>query len=191
MQAARGTPVDDRDDHGSDSAGGSLVAAPRTWLLFVAVAASFLAIDQVSKILAVRHLSEGPDVELVGEVLQLHLTYNPGAAFSLGTRFTVVLALLACTATLVVLWISRRVASRWWAVALGLLLAGIGGNLLDRLLREPGPLRGHVVDFLMLPNWPVFNIADICINVGVAMILVQVLRGIAVDGTRVTQDDVS
>ena len=168
-----------------------MVAAPRTWLLFVAVAASFLAIDQVSKILAVRHLSEGPDVELVGEVLQLHLTYNPGAAFSLGTRFTVVLALLACTATLVVLWISRRVASRWWAVALGLLLAGIGGNLLDRLLREPGPLRGHVVDFLMLPNWPVFNIADICINVGVAMILVQVLRGIAVDGTRVTQDDVS
>lgn len=191
MQAARGTPVDDRDDHGSDTAGAPLLAAPRRWLLFVAVAATLLVVDQVSKVLAVRHLADRPDVEVVGEVLQLHLTYNPGAAFSLGTRFTVVLAALACTATVVVLWISRRVASRWWAVALGFLLAGIAGNLLDRILRDPGPFRGHVVDFLMLPNWPVFNVADICINVGVAMVLVQVLRGITLDGTRLAKDDES
>lgn len=157
-------------------------------MLFAGVALSMLVIDQVSKILAVRHLTDRPDVELVGEVLQLHLTYNPGAAFSLGTRFTVALTVLACTATVVVLWLSRRVVSRWWAVALGFLLAGIDGNLADRLFREPGPLRGHVVDFLMLPNWPIFNIADICINVGVAMILIQVLRGIQLDGTRVTTD---
>ncbi len=68
------------------------------------------------------------------------------------------------------------------------MLAGIDGNLADRLFREPGPFRGHVVDFLMLPNWPVFNVADICINVGVVMILVQVLRGIAMDGTRVEKE---
>lgn len=188
MQAARGTPVDDRGS-GSDGTRGPLLAAPRTWWLFASVAVTMLVLDQVSKVLAVRHLTGEPDVELIGEVLQLHLTYNPGAAFSLGTRFTVVLAALACTATLVVLWISRRVASRWWAVALGFLLAGIVGNLADRLFRDPSPFRGHVVDFLMLPNWPVFNIADICINVGVAMILVQVLRGIALDGTKVTEDD--
>lgn len=191
QEAERGTPAHDRADSLSATAGSSLLAAPRAWLLFAAVAATMLVVDQVSKILAVQHLADGPDVELVGEVLQLHLTYNPGAAFSLGTRFTVVLTALACTATVVVLWISRRVASRWWAVALGFLLAGIAGNLLDRILRDPSPFRGHVVDFLMLPNWPVFNIADICINVGVVMILVQVLRGITLDGTRLTKEDES
>ncbi|KRC56682.1 MULTISPECIES: signal peptidase II [unclassified Nocardioides] len=186
MQAARGTPVDDRDD-GPDETRGGLLAAPRTWLLFAAVGAIMLVIDQVTKVLAVRHLAGEPDVEVVGELLQLHLTYNPGAAFSLGTRFTVALAVLATAATLVVLWISRRVQSRWWSVALGLMFAGIDGNLMDRLFRDPAPFKGHVVDFLMLPNWPVFNVADMCINVGVAMILVQVLRGIALDGSRVEQ----
>ncbi len=147
-----------------------------------------LVVDQVTKALAVDRLTGEPDVEVAGELLQLHLTYNPGAAFSLGTRFTVVLSILACVATVVVLWLSRRLQNKWWAVALGLMLAGIDGNLMDRLFRDPSPFRGHVVDFLMLPNWPVFNVADICINVGVAMILVQVLRGIAMDGTRIAKD---
>lgn len=187
MQAARGTPVDDRDD-GTEPTRSPLLAAPRTWLLFAAVAGVMLVVDQVTKVLAVDRLTGEPDVEVVGELLQLHLTYNPGAAFSLGTRFTVALSLLAIVATLVVLWLSRRVRSKWWAVALGLMLAGIDGNLADRLFRDPAPFRGHVVDFLMLPNWPVFNVADMCINVGVAMILVQVLRGIAMDGTRVEKD---
>lgn len=183
MQAARGTPVDDRDDSGP--APTRLVAAPRTWLLFAAVAGVLLVVDQVSKVFAVRHLTGEPDVSVVGELLQLHLTYNPGAAFSLGTRFTVVLSCLAITATLVVLWLSRRLRSRLWAVGLGFLLAGIDGNLIDRLFREPGAFRGHVVDFLMMPNWPIFNVADICINVGVGLILIQVFRGIALDGTRI------
>jgi len=91
-------------------------------------------------------------------------------------------------ATVVVLWLSRRLQNKWWAVALGLMLAGIDGNLMDRLFRDPSPFRGHVVDFLMLPSWPVFNVADMCINVGVAMILVQVLRGVAMDGTRIAKD---
>ena len=147
-----------------------------------------LVVDQVTKALAVDRLAGEPDVEIVGELLQLHLTYNPGAAFSLGTRFTVALSVLAIVATAVVLWLSRRVQNKWWAVALGLMLAGIDGNLMDRLFRDPAPFRGHVVDFLMLPNWPVFNVADMCINVGVAMILVQVLRGIAMDGSRVAKE---
>ncbi|TWG89821.1 signal peptidase II [Nocardioides sp. J9] len=187
MQAARGTPVGDRDE-GAEPARSSLLAAPRTWLLFASVAAAMFAVDQVTKVLAVDRLTDRPDVEVVGELLQLHLTYNPGAAFSLGTRFTVALSVLAIVATLVVLWLSRRVQSRWWAVALGFMLAGIDGNLADRLLRDPAPFRGHVVDFLMLPNWPVFNVADICINVGVVMVLIQVLRGVAMDGSRVEKD---
>lgn len=160
------------------------IAVPRTWLVFVLVGAALYAVDQVSKRLAVTHLTDRPDVQVVGELLQLHLTYNPGAAFSLGTRFTVGLTVLAMLATVVLLWVSRRLADRTWAVALGLLLAGIVGNLTDRIVRDPAPFRGHVVDFLMLPHWPVFNIADICINVGVILILVQVFRGVAVDGTR-------
>jgi signal peptidase II len=69
-----------------------------------------------------------------------------------------------------------------------MLLAGIAGNLTDRLLRGPGPLRGEVVDFLMLPRWPVFNVADMCIDAAAVLILVQVYRGVRVDGTRVVRD---
>ena len=85
----------------------------------------------------------------------------------------------------VVVYLARRVGTRAWAWALGLLLAGVLGNLTDRVLREPGPLRGHVVDFLMVPHWPVFNIADICINVAAGLIVLQAVRGIGIDGTRV------
>jgi signal peptidase II len=87
-----------------------------------------------------------------------------------------------------VLWLARKVGSAGWAVALGFLFAGVAGNLTDRLLREPGPLRGHVIDMFMLPHWPVFNVADICINVAAALILVQVYRGIRIDGTRVERE---
>ena len=87
------------------------------------------------------------------------------------------------------LYVGRRLGSaRLGGRRSALLLAGIAGNLTDRLLREPGPLRGHVVDFLMLPNWPVFNVADICINVGAGLILLQAFRGIGIDGTACTDD---
>jgi signal peptidase II len=137
-----------------------------------------------TKILAVERLTDRPDIQVVGEILQLHLTRNPGAAFSTGTQFTVVLTCVAIAAVGVVLWLSRRLGSLGWAIALGALLAGISGNLTDRILREPGPFRGHVIDFLMLPNWPVFNVADICINIAAGLILIQAFRGIRIDGTR-------
>jgi signal peptidase II len=145
--------------------------------------------DQLSKRAAVEHLTDRDDVSVVGDVLQLHLTRNPGAAFSLGTGFTVALTCLAIVATVVVVVVSRRVADRVWAAALGALLAGIAGNLTDRMLRDPAPFRGHVVDFLQLPNWPIFNVADISINIGVALILLQVVRGVRMDGTRLRDDD--
>jgi signal peptidase II len=87
-----------------------------------------------------------------------------------------------------VLWFSRRLADRWWAVGLGLLLGGVAGNLTDRLFRDPGPMLGHVIDLFMLPNWPVFNIADICINAAAGVILLQTFRGIGLDGRRVDAD---
>ena len=93
-------------------------------------------------------------------------------------------SLVAIAAVCVVLWFSRRVGNVVWAVALGLLLAGIGGNLTDRLLRDPGPLRGHVVDMFMLPHWPVFNVADVCIDVAAGLILLQAFRNVRLDGSR-------
>jgi signal peptidase II len=152
-------------------------------LAFVAVAAAGLALDQVSKTLAMRNLADG-DIDVLGSWLVLHLTRNPGAAFSTGTQYTLLFSLLAIAAVAVVLYLSRRVGSLVWAVALGLLFAGVAGNLVDRLFRDPAPLRGHVVDFLMVPNWPVFNVADICINVAAGLILVQAFRGVRIDGTR-------
>jgi signal peptidase II len=180
MQAARGTSLSDTTD--PHPTGNPSSRRARLTLLFAAVAATAYVIDLVTKLLAVSQLSGRPDVDLVGELLVLHLTRNAGAAFSTGTEYTVALTCVAMVAVLVVIWLSRRVGSVGWAVALGLLLAGVCGNLTDRLFRSPGPMRGHVIDFVMLPHWPVFNVADMCINVAAVLILVQASRGIRING---------
>ncbi|WP_203335256.1 signal peptidase II [Nocardioides limicola] len=180
MQAASGAPLISGEHTTSQS------HRPRRGL-FAATAVTAYVIDIVTKVLAVEHLSGRPDVELVGSFLTLHLTRNPGAAFSFGTGFsqiTVVLTGVALIAAVVMLVLSLRLRDRIWALGLGLALAGVLGNLTDRLFREPGPFRGHVVDFLQLPNWPVFNVADMCINVGIGLIVLQILRGIHRDGSR-------
>lgn len=186
MQAARGTSVG-TPEGGAD--GHQATARRRSWRLFAGVAIVAYVADQLTKRWAVAELAGEPDVRVVGDLLQLHLTYNPGAAFSLGTDFTVALTCLAIVATFVVLWFSRRLGSPIWAIGLGLILAGIDGNLTDRLVRDPSPFRGHVIDFLMLPNWPVFNVADICINVGAGLVILQVFRGVQLDGSRAADDE--
>jgi signal peptidase II len=182
MQAARGASLTG-GELPSGAPGPTRAPVPLR-LVFAVVAVSALVLDQVTKSLAVDRLTGRPDVEVVGSWLTLHLVRNPGAAFSLGTEFTVVLSFVAMAAIGVVLWLSRRLGSLGWAVGLGLLLGGVAGNFGDRMLREPGPFRGHVIDFLRLPNWPVFNLADICINLAAGVIVVQAFRGIRVDGTR-------
>ena len=194
MQAARGTPLtgDQSDPAPSDPAPSDPAPSrrPRHRLLalFAVVALTAYAVDVLSKILAVEKLSGRPDVQLVGDLFQLHLVRNPGAAFSTGTAYTEVFSVVAILAVLVVLFLARRIGSAGWAFALGLLLAGVAGNLTDRLVRAPGPLRGHVIDFFMLPHWPVFNVADICIDVAAVLILVQVYRGVRMDGTRAPRE---
>jgi len=180
MQAARGASLNPSADAHPDSTTG----ASRYRHVFVGVFLAAYVVDVVSKIVAVDRLTGRADIELVGEWLQLHLTRNPGAAFSTAGTLTPVLSLLAIVASCIVVLSARRLGTTPWAVSLGLLLAGIAGNLTDRLFRAPGPLHGHVVDFLMLPNWPIFNIADICINAGAALIMVNAIRGISLDGTR-------
>lgn len=181
MQAARGTSLSPSDKTTTRPPARS---RRRRLLLFAAIAATAYAADVVSKVLAVEHLSGEPRVPLVGDVFSLYLTYNSGAAFSFLTGHTEVLSVVAIVAVGVVLWIARRLGSTGWAVALGFLLGGVAGNLTDRLVREPGFMRGHVVDFFMLPNFPVFNVADICINIAAGLIILQAVRGTNVDGTR-------
>jgi signal peptidase II len=181
MQTARGASLKPSDDTTADP-----VRRPsrRHLLLFATIASVAYAVDVVTKVLAVEHLAGEPRVPVVGDLLSLYLTYNSGAAFSFLTGHTEVLAVVAIVATVVVLWLSRRLRSTGWAIALGFLLGGVAGNLTDRLVREPGFMRGHVVDFLMLPNFPVFNVADICINIAAATIILQAIRGVGIDGTR-------
>ena len=137
---------------------------------------------------ALASLADG-DIPVLGDWFTFHLTFNPGAAFSTGTGFTLVFTCLAMVAVGVVLWLSRRLASTGWALALGLLLGGVSGNLTDRIFREPERFHGHVVDFLMLPHWPVFNVADMCINVAAGLIILQTFRGIALDGSRESRSE--
>ena len=146
------------------------------------------ALDQLTKQWALSRFTPGEAEPFLGHLLQFTLVFNPGAAFSTGTQFTMALSFLAIAAVLAVLWFSRRLGSLGWALGLGLLLGGVSGNLTDRIFRDPGPMRGHVVDLFMLPNWPVFNVADICINVAAGVIILQTLRGVSLDGSRAAED---
>ena len=185
MQAARGTSLNPSDptDEPADTG-----ARTRSLVVFASIAALGYAVDVVSKVLAVARLTDRPPVPVVGDLLQLYLARNPGAAFSTGTSYTLVLTCVAGAAAVAVLWAVRRLRSTGWAIGLGFLMAGVLGNLTDRLFRSPGVFRGHVVDFIQLPNWPIFNVADVCINVAAVLIVIQAMRGIGVDGRRASED---
>lgn len=159
----------------------------RMLTIVIGVALLVIAIDQVTKYLAVRWLmpridsGEGP-VELIGRWLSLTYVENTGAAFSIGTGYTWIFTIIACVVVIIILRTSRRLGSVWWAVALGGLLGGATGNLIDRLTRPPGIGRGYVVDFIALPNFPVFNVADMAV-VGSAGLMIA-LSVFGVDYTR-------
>ncbi len=114
--------------------------------------------------------------DVLGSLLRFTLVFNPGAAFGMGTSFTIGLSIFAILALAACLLYGLRVVKTLGqAVVLGLLLAGIAGNLHDRLLRPPGVLRGHVVDFIQLPYFAIFNVADMCITVAAALIILASL----------------
>jgi signal peptidase II len=179
MQATRGTSLSSTDPTES-----STPSPSRHRLLFVLVALTAYAVDLGTKLLAVAHLTPGEPVDVIDGLLRLDLVRNPGAAFSTGTSYTLFLTLIALVAAGLVIRFGRRLGDRTWAVALGLLLAGVCGNLTDRLFREPEFLRGRVVDFLELPHWPVFNVADMLIDAAVVLIIIQTWRGIGITGVR-------
>ena len=160
------------------------VAKGRPVRLVAVIAVVVLAVDQLTKWRALATLTPGVRTDLVGSLLGLELVFNKGAALSIATGMTWVLTLIAAIVVLVVARASRRLGSRLWTVAFGLLLGGALGNLVDRFFQPPAPARGHVVDFIAYGNWFIGNVADIAIVVAAVLVVLQTLRGVRLDGTR-------
>jgi len=183
LQAAGGTAIATQDE---PVATGS---ALRFRLLAAGVAVVGVTLDQITKALAIAHLDPAEPIRLLGGLLTLQLIRNPGAAFSMGEQFTVVFTGIAIVALIGVAgWLLPRVRHVGWAVATGCLLAGIVGNLLDRLFREPAPFHGHVIDFLQLPNFAIFNVADMFITAAAVLVIwLSLITQVSVAGVRLKQ----
>ncbi|HEX3909024.1 MAG TPA: signal peptidase II [Mycobacteriales bacterium] len=174
MQAARGAAV------AADDVPVDVRARPATRWVWV-TALVVLAADVVSKVLVVAKLSDRSPVHVIGHVLQLTVTRNGGAAFSVGTGATILFTAVAVVVVVIIARTARRLRSRAWAVAFGMLLGGALGNLSDRLFRSPGVFRGHVVDWIELPHWPIFNLADSAIVLGGVLAVLLSLLGVELD----------
>jgi len=169
--------------------GGASPSGNRTLWIFAVTALLAFAADVVSKLIVAAQLRDRAPVRLLGGAIYLVETRNSGAAFSLGTGATIILTVIAVVVIAVILRAARRMRSRGWAIALGLVLGGALGNLADRIFRAPAPGRGRVVDWISLfandgHIWPVFNLADSAIVCGAILAGMLAVRGIELDGTR-------
>ncbi|MCP1501660.1 signal peptidase II [Curtobacterium herbarum] len=157
-------------------------------LAFAAVVV--VTLDQVTKALVVAKLPEGVVVPVLGNALQFLSVRNPGAAFSFAVNMTWVFSLISAAVVVAIVVYARRIRSMWWAIVLGMLLGGALGNLSDRLFREPGFGRGHVVDFISTP-WmmpAIYNVADSFICVSMVVFVLLVILGVNLDGTRAVSE---
>jgi signal peptidase II len=133
--------------------------------------------DFATKQWALATFEESPR-KVLGDFLSFTLIRNPGAAFSFATGFTIAFALLALAVVIAVTYFAKRITSKGWQFTAALLLGGVLGNLTDRIFREPGWLSGHVIDWIQIPNWPVFNLADCAIVMAAAISFTLTLRNI-------------
>ena len=159
-------------------------ARPHRVGLLLGVAGFVIAADVVSKAIVVARMAGHPPIRLLGGLLTITLIRNGGAAFSIGTSMTIVFTAIAVGVIVYILRTARNLRSNSWAITLGLLLGGATGNLLDRIFRAPGAFQGRVVDWIELPHWPVFNLADSSIVCAGVLVVLLALFGIRLDGTR-------
>ncbi len=159
----------------------------RSLTVLAAVALGAVVLDQLTKHWVVTSI--GPRLEsgegaivLLGGLVKLTYLQNTGAAFSMGTSYTWIFSIIAVIVAIVIVRQSRRLGSIWWAVALGGLLGGLLGNLIDRITRPPGPGLGYVVDFIQVPNFAVFNVADSFITCSAVLMVILALRGVPFSG---------
>ena len=151
----------------------------RLWRTLLGVAWLVWILDIATKLWAVSWLTHRGQVKVIGSFLQLNFARNSGAAFSFAPGATIFLSFFALIVLGGILYFMPSLTSKGWAVVLGLVMGGILGNLTDRIFREPGLLRGHVVDWLQLPHWPIFNIADSAIVIAALISMVLSARNIA------------
>ncbi len=175
MQAEGGASLSDAEPNSSTR---------RTTALLLGVAVTVVLLDAVTKSIIVAVMPGHAPIELLGGLVTITYTRNPGAAFSIGTGATWIFTGVAAVVTIVILRTARRLRSVPWAICLGGLLGGAIGNLIDRIFRAPGFFRGHVVDWIEWPQWPVFNLADAAIVGSVTGIVVLSVLGFELDGRR-------
>jgi len=141
------------------------------------IALTIWLIDYATKTWALSNFSSDPQ-RVIGTFLQFTLLKNSGAAFSFASGFTLIFSLLAVAVVATIIRFAGRISSRGWLICAGLLLGGVLGNLTDRVFREPGFFHGHVIDWIQMPNWPIFNIADIAISTAALLAFIQTMRNV-------------
>jgi len=191
--AASAAPVPPAPESAAPEAPAPVVVPParrrRLVATLVALAAITLVLDQATKAWALAGLDEGVRHPVLGDLLGLQLLFNPGAALGLATGTTWLLTVVAITVVVVIVRVARRLGSTGWTIALGLLLGGALGNLVDRLIRDPGVFMGHVVDFIAYGDLFVGNVADIAIVAAAGLLMLLSLLGVRLDGTRERRED--
>ena len=154
-----------------------LPSTPATALVIWLTAWTIWLFDYITKSWALLHFSSEPQ-PIIGNFLQFTLLKNPGAAFSLATGFSLAFTLLAIAVIVTIVKYASRITSRGWLTCAGLLLGGVLGNLTDRIFREPGFFVGHVIDWIQIPHWPVFNVADMAISTAALIAFIQTVRNV-------------
>jgi len=162
---------------------------PRRLGLLLTVGLIIFVLDLASKLIVVSTLSDRSPLRIFGGLVYLTEARNTGAAFGLAQGMTVVFTLVAAGVIVVILRTAPRLRSTGWAWALGLIVGGALGNLMDRIFRAPGTFRGGVVDWISILDpagqvWPIFNVADSAIVCGGLLGVLMALRGIDFDGCR-------
>lgn len=161
----------------------------RTLGLTLVIAGIGLMLDQATKAIATASLELGERIPILGDVLGLSLVYNPGAAFSLGAGSTWILTVLAIAAACATVWFTARLSGAGWGVALGLILGGTTGNLVDRLVNPPSFGQGHVTDFIAYGGLFVGNVADILLVSGVGLVFILLFARRPAESREATRRD--
>lgn len=151
----------------------------RPWRSLYLIAWVVWLIDLGTKVWAVEVLSSRANVQIIGSFLQLTFVQNSGAAFGIGAGSTIIFTFFALAVLIFITRYALQITSKGWALVCGLVLGGILGNLTDRIFREPSFLQGHVIDWIQIPNWPVFNIADTAIVIAAVVAIILTIRNIS------------
>ncbi|MFC4536506.1 signal peptidase II [Sphaerisporangium dianthi] len=197
MQAAGGAPLNTSPDvppspePPGPATGHGEAPRPRRIGALAVLAVLVYALDLATKTIVVDVLEGREPVRVIGEVLQLRVIRNSGAAFSIGTGMTIIFTVIAAGVVVAILRTARQLRSVPWAITLGLLLGGALGNLTDRVFRYPAPFQGHVVDWIEVfpvTRFPVFNVADSAIVCGGILAVFLAWRGYQIDGSRAGEE---